>query len=199
MPVTFTWRAIAQTSSTGVPGGGVSGVFTRQTATIPVVNYSRGQFGAGWGIEGYYEIFDAGPGSVLLVDGNGNETIMRYPETVGEVFGSEDGDLSAGVVIVSLLIAAFWGAAHALTPGHGKALVAGYLVGARGRPRHAFLLGGTVTITHTAGVFGLGLVTLGLSQFVVPEQLSLIARASVSVHMRLHRLSWIKIQPAAQA
>ena len=83
----------------------------------------------------------------------------------------EDGDLSPGVVLVSLLVAAFWGAAHALTPGHGKALVAGYLVGARGRPRHAFLLGGTVTVTHTAGVFGLGLVTLLLSRFVVPEQL----------------------------
>jgi ABC-type nickel/cobalt efflux system permease component RcnA len=83
----------------------------------------------------------------------------------------DHGDLSAGVVVASLLVAAFWGAAHALTPGHGKALVAGYLVGARGRPRHAFLLGGTVTITHTAGVFALGLVTLGLSQLVVPEQL----------------------------
>ena len=81
------------------------------------------------------------------------------------------GDLSSGVIVASLLIAAFWGAAHALTPGHGKALVAGYLVGTRGRPRHAFALGATVTVTHTAGVFALGLVTLLLSQFVVPEQL----------------------------
>ena len=48
------------------------------------------------------------------------------------------GDLSLGVILVSLLIAAFWGAVHALTPGHGKALVAGYLVGTRGTPRHAF-------------------------------------------------------------
>jgi nickel/cobalt transporter (NicO) family protein len=81
------------------------------------------------------------------------------------------GDLSLGLVLLSLLIAAFWGAVHALTPGHGKALVAGYLVGTKGRPRHAFILGATVTITHTAGVFGLGLVTLALSQFIVPEQL----------------------------
>ncbi len=44
-------------------------------------------------------------------------------------------------------------------------------MGTRGRPRHAFILGATVTATHTAGVFGLGLVTLLLSQFVVPEQL----------------------------
>jgi nickel/cobalt transporter (NicO) family protein len=81
------------------------------------------------------------------------------------------GELGAGVILVSLLIAAFWGAAHALTPGHGKAIVAGYLVGSRGKPRHAVLLGGIVTVTHTAGVFALGLVTLLLSQFVVPERL----------------------------
>jgi len=83
----------------------------------------------------------------------------------------ERGDLSFGVILISLLIAAFWGAVHALTPGHGKALVAGYLVGTKGKPRHAFLLGATVTVTHTFGVFALGLVTLLLSQFIVPDQL----------------------------
>jgi nickel/cobalt transporter (NicO) family protein len=79
--------------------------------------------------------------------------------------------LSTGVILLSLLIAAFWGAAHALTPGHGKALIAGYLVGTKGKPRHAVMLGATVTITHTAGVFALGLITLALSQFIVPETL----------------------------
>jgi ABC-type nickel/cobalt efflux system permease component RcnA len=83
----------------------------------------------------------------------------------------EEGDVSLGVLLVSLLIAAFWGAAHALTPGHGKAMVAAYLVGTKGTPRHAFLLGGTVTVAHTSGVFALGFVTLGLSAFIVPEQL----------------------------
>ncbi len=83
----------------------------------------------------------------------------------------EQRDLSLGVLALSLLIAAFWGAAHALTPGHGKALVAAYLVGTKGTPRHAFMLGGTVTVAHTAGVFAIGLVTLGLSQFLLPEQL----------------------------
>jgi nickel/cobalt transporter (NicO) family protein len=79
--------------------------------------------------------------------------------------------LSASLILLSLLISAFWGAVHALTPGHGKAIVAGYLVGSRGRPRHALLLGLIVTLTHTAGVFALGLVTLLLSRFVVPERL----------------------------
>jgi nickel/cobalt exporter len=81
------------------------------------------------------------------------------------------GELSVGVLLLSLLIAAFWGAAHALTPGHGKAMVAAYLVGTKGTPRHAVLLGGTVTVAHTSGVFALGFVTLGLSAFIVPEQL----------------------------
>lgn len=80
-------------------------------------------------------------------------------------------DLSVGVVFVSLLLAFFWGSAHALSPGHGKTMVAAYLVGSRGTPRHALLLGLTVTLTHTAGVFALGLVTLALSEFLVPEQL----------------------------
>jgi nickel/cobalt transporter (NicO) family protein len=80
-------------------------------------------------------------------------------------------DLSLGVVLIALTVALFWGAAHALTPGHGKAIVAAYLVGTRGNARHAFLLGGIVTVTHTIGVFALGLVTLALSEFVVPEQL----------------------------
>jgi ABC-type nickel/cobalt efflux system permease component RcnA len=80
-------------------------------------------------------------------------------------------DLGARAVLLSLLLAAFWGAAHALTPGHGKAIVAGYLVGSRGKPRHAVALGLIVTATHTIGVFALGVVTLGLSAFVLPEQL----------------------------
>jgi len=95
------------------------------------------------------------------------------PEHASGSFESliQRGDLSVGVVLVSLLIAAFWGAAHALSPGHGKAMVAAYLVGSRGTPRQALLLGLTVTVTHTAGVFGLGLVTLGLSELIVPERL----------------------------
>jgi len=61
--------------------------------------------------------------------------------------------------------------AHALSPGHGKAIVAAYLVGQRGTVRQAALLGVIVTITHTVGVFALGAVTLLLSQFVVPDDL----------------------------
>jgi nickel/cobalt exporter len=80
-------------------------------------------------------------------------------------------DLGVWVVLGSLAVALFWGAAHALSPGHGKAIITAYLVGQRGTPKHAALLGLIVTVTHTVGVFALGLVTLLLSRFVVPEQL----------------------------
>lgn len=80
--------------------------------------------------------------------------------------------LSGDRVLLLLLVAAFgWGAVHALSPGHGKAMVAAYLVGTSGRPRDAVALGGIVTATHTVGVFALGLVTLALSQYVLPEDL----------------------------
>jgi nickel/cobalt transporter (NicO) family protein len=83
----------------------------------------------------------------------------------------EDATAGHGVLLFLLLAAFGWGAVHALSPGHGKAMVAAYLVGTRGTTRHAAALGAIVTVTHTAGVFALGLVTLLLSQFVVPEQL----------------------------
>jgi nickel/cobalt transporter (NicO) family protein len=82
-----------------------------------------------------------------------------------------DAAAGRGVLILLLLAAFGWGAVHALSPGHGKAMVAAYLVGTRGTARHAAALGATVTITHTAGVLALGVVALTLSAFVLPEQL----------------------------
>jgi nickel/cobalt transporter (NicO) family protein len=79
--------------------------------------------------------------------------------------------LSALVVLASLAAALFWGAAHALSPGHGKTIVTAYLVGSRGTPAHAALLGLITTVTHTIGVFVLGGVTLALSQWIVPDHL----------------------------
>ncbi len=81
------------------------------------------------------------------------------------------GDLTAGGIVAALCLALLWGAAHALSPGHGKTLVSAYLVGSRGTTKHAAFLGLTVTITHTTGVLALGLVTLFASRFVVPQDL----------------------------
>ncbi|MEM7343761.1 MAG: sulfite exporter TauE/SafE family protein [Chloroflexota bacterium] len=76
-----------------------------------------------------------------------------------------------GTIILTMLAAFGWGAVHAFSPGHGKTVVAAYLVGTRGTPQHALFLGLTTTITHTAGVFALGGVTLFVSQYILPETL----------------------------
>lgn len=76
-------------------------------------------------------------------------------------------------MLATLLGLAFWfGALHALEPGHGKTMVAAYLVGERGTAKHAVILGCMVTFTHTISVFALGLATMFLSQYVMPEKIS---------------------------
>jgi len=118
--------------------------------------------------------------SLAVKPGDGTLTAPRAPggdyETEGRgadgLASTFDDAASGHGVLLLLLLAAFgWGALHALSPGHGKAMVAAYLVGTRGSARHAAALGATVTITHTIGVFALGVVTLALSQYVLPEDL----------------------------
>jgi high-affinity nickel-transport protein len=84
---------------------------------------------------------------------------------------STQGKLSFWVLFSAALIAAGLGALHAMEPGHGKTVVAAYLVGSRGTARHAVLLGIVVTAAHTAGVYLLGALTLYASRYIVPEQL----------------------------
>jgi ABC-type nickel/cobalt efflux system permease component RcnA len=77
--------------------------------------------------------------------------------------------LSPGFAVVALLLAVGLGAAHAVAPGHGKTVMAAYLVGLRGTLRQAATIGATVTVTHTAGVLVLGLV-LSASRAVASER-----------------------------
>ena len=79
--------------------------------------------------------------------------------------------LTLWFLVTAAFIAFGLGALHALEPGHGKTIVAAYLVGSRGTARHALLLGLIVTASHTAGVFALGAITLYASRYIVPEQL----------------------------
>lgn len=80
-------------------------------------------------------------------------------------------EIPLGMVLAGLVVAFGLGAIHALSPGHGKTIVAAYLVGARGTIKHALFLGGMVTFTHTISVFFLGFTTLFLSQYVLPEKI----------------------------
>ena len=55
--------------------------------------------------------------------------------------------------VLFFIVSSFWaGAAHAATPGHGKTIAAAYIVGARGKPVDAVILGIFVTLSHTSGI-----------------------------------------------
>jgi nickel/cobalt transporter (NicO) family protein len=113
-----------------------------------------------------------GDGTLVAPRGEGERTVTTRDSSGAGFAGVFDDAASGQGVLVLLLLAAFgWGALHALSPGHGKAMVAAYLIGTRGTAQHAVWLGVTVTITHTIGVFALGLVTLALSQYILPEDL----------------------------
>ncbi len=112
-----------------------------------------------------------GDGTVSAPDGTQVAASREHSADAGLTGVFSDAAAGKGVLLLLLVTAFGWGAVHALSPGHGKTMVAAYLVGTRGTPRHALLLGATVTVTHTIGVFALGFVALALSQYVLPEQL----------------------------
>ncbi|MBI3698767.1 MAG: sulfite exporter TauE/SafE family protein [Acidobacteria bacterium] len=74
-------------------------------------------------------------------------------------------------LLLTLGVAFFLGAAHGLTPGHGKTIVAAYLVGSRGTVWDAVYLGSVVTLTHTSSVFVLGFLTLFASRYVLMDRI----------------------------
>jgi ABC-type nickel/cobalt efflux system permease component RcnA len=86
-----------------------------------------------------------------------------------ELIGTQE--VSLGIALLAALISAGLGALHALEPGHGKTIVAAYLVGSRGTAKHALLLGMIVTSAHTAGVYLLGAVTIYAQKYILPERI----------------------------
>ncbi|MBV9545147.1 MAG: ABC transporter permease, partial [Chloroflexi bacterium] len=80
-------------------------------------------------------------------------------------------DLSPGLMLLALLAAGALGGIHAASPGHGKTVMAAYIVGSRGSILQAAALGMSVTISHTTGVLVLGVITLVASNLILPEQL----------------------------
>jgi len=118
-------------------------------------------------------VFIMPEGAVVSAD-KGDFTEPDIPDTQGEdglveLISGED--LSPGIVLFALAIAVVLGALHAFAPGHGKTIVAAYLIGSRGTVRHAVLLGIIVTFTHTISVILLGLICLFAFRYVMPEKL----------------------------
>ncbi len=117
-------------------------------------------------------------------------------------------DVTPSFYIFALGISLLLGALHALTPGHGKTVVAAYLVGSRGTTWHAVVLGTVVTLTHTGSVFLLGIITLAASQYILPttiipllEILSGLLILGLGLYLLWQRFQyWLKSrQPAIES
>ena len=108
-------------------------------------------------------------------------------------------EITFSMMLIGVCVAFGLGAMHALSPGHGKTIVAAYLVGSRGTLKHALFLGGMVTFTHTVSVFILGLGVLFFQKYVVPEKvipalgaisgLSIVAIGAMLLYQRMKRLA----------
>jgi nickel/cobalt transporter (NicO) family protein len=127
------------------------------------------------GLKLYYNLFLPGiPSASCLA------TIFNTGNTQNFIFSPQNREFalipgatwhSGGNLLLAIAGAFLWGAVHAMSPGHGKTIVGAYLAGSRATPQHAWFLGLTTTITHTIGVFALGLVTLFASHLIITEQL----------------------------
>jgi ABC-type nickel/cobalt efflux system permease component RcnA len=109
------------------------------------------------------------PNARTLLNRDGHTTSAVEKDKFAELINVPE--ITLPIALAGLLLAFGLGALHAMSPGHGKTVVGAYLVGSRGTIKQAVFLGATVTITHTLGVFALGLITLFASNYILPERL----------------------------
>jgi ABC-type nickel/cobalt efflux system permease component RcnA len=107
------------------------------------------------------------PATITAPGGSGTGAAPRAADPLAALAAGELTPWTAGLAV---LVAIALGAIHGVSPGHGKTLVAGYLIGSRGTLRQAVWLGLTVAIAHTVGVLLLGAVTLGATALLLPER-----------------------------
>ncbi|MDB9526364.1 sulfite exporter TauE/SafE family protein [Oscillatoria sp. CS-180] len=122
--------------------------------------------------------------------------ILAHVEAAHQLTRLLETPLSTGAIATGMAIAVALGAVHALSPGHGKALVGAYLVGSQGTPGAALWLGITTTITHTLTVFILGLTTLITAQYLDLDQIYPVlgALSGLTICWVGLRLLWIRLR-----
>src|SRR3982074_682613 len=84
--------------------------------------------------------------------------------------------------LLFFVASSFWaGAAHAATPGHGKTIAAAYIVGARGKPIDAVILGIFVTLSHTSGIVLVGVLASLGSTWLRPHRIEAYLAVAVGI------------------
>ncbi|MBD1883293.1 HoxN/HupN/NixA family nickel/cobalt transporter [Microcoleus vaginatus] len=121
-----------------------------------------------------------------IVQAGAVKSFVFTPQNRDFLLAGKESIWDSGWSLLLAVAGAFaWGCVHAMSPGHGKTIVGAYLVGSRATPVHALFLAATTTITHTAGVFAVGGITLFASNLIDPEKLdpwlSLISGLLVAV------------------
>lgn len=113
-----------------------------------------------------------GPASGPVADRGPTSVLPRGVDAATTAFSAFVGrrHLGLGVGLAAVALALLLGAVHAVAPGHGKTVMAAYLVGRHSSLRSALTVGATVTATHTAGVLALGIL-LSVSSAFAPERL----------------------------
>lgn len=119
---------------------------------------------------------DAGPVPVVPDAGFTTRTLASGTALLDRLVGGAE--LTVPVGLLALLLALVLGAAHAALPGHGKTIMAAYMVGTRGTPKDAVLVGVTVTLAHTAGVLILGLLFQAGASFAGESLLAILGVVS---------------------
>ncbi|HSF74440.1 MAG TPA: sulfite exporter TauE/SafE family protein [Microcoleus sp.] len=107
-----------------------------------------------------------------IVQAGAVKSFVFTPQNRDFLLAGNESIWDSGWSLLLAIAGAFaWGCVHAMSPGHGKTIVGAYLVGSRATPIHALFLAATTTITHTAGVFAVGGITLFASNLIDPEKL----------------------------
>ncbi|MEG4419057.1 sulfite exporter TauE/SafE family protein [Microcoleus sp. LAD1_D5] len=131
-----------------------------------------------------------------IVQAGAVKSFVFTPQNRDFLLAGKESIWDSGWSLLLAIAGAFaWGCVHAMSPGHGKTIVGAYLVGSRATPLHALFLAATTTITHTAGVFAVGGISLFVSNLIDQEKLdpwlSLISGllvASIGLNLLLSKI-----------
>jgi ABC-type nickel/cobalt efflux system permease component RcnA len=161
------WREV---TAVGAEGTAVAG------STVPAVSvsnallsYPQDLLASPLDVRRATVAFHPGVAAPMVGGSDRAEPTSSRPDVTGGAFAGLVGR-TGPFMLVALLLAFGFGALHALGPGHGKTLMAAYLVGAGGRARHAVAVGGSVAVMHTASVLALGFIVLTVTEVFAPER-----------------------------
>ena len=163
------WREITAIGEDGAAVAGAS--VPRQSVSDALLSYPQDLLSSPLHVTSMTASFGPGISGGPVGDRATSAGAAGRPLVEGGPFAGLVVNHGLGLVVLGFFLAIAFGAWHALLPGHGKTLMAAYMVGSGARVRQAVAVGSAVAIMHTASVLALGLMVLTLQATFRPEQL----------------------------